>query len=174
VQIVLCAGAPDTPEIASEMAKLVEDVRQRSAAKIVWIDQMLPKAQLITLYSHAAVFVCPSVYEPFGIINLEAMACETPIVASKVGGIPEIVVDGETGLLVSFDTDRPGTFEPRNPERFSEQLAASVNELMRDPERRERMGKAARARVLERFTWSSVAQRTLDFYHDLLGSSSRV
>jgi starch synthase len=169
VQVVLCAGAPDTPEIGAEMAALVDDVRQHAAARIIWIDQMLPKTQLITLYSHAAVFVCPSVYEPFGIINLEAMACETPIVASKVGGIPEIVVDGQTGLLVSFDTAGPGTFEPRDAERFSQQLAAAVNDLMRDPDRRAQMEKAARARVLEHFTWSRVAQQTLAFYRDLLG-----
>lgn len=173
VQIVLCAGAPDTPQIAAEMAALVEDVRHRAAARIVWVDQILAKAQLIALYSQAAIFVCPSVYEPFGIINLEAMACETPVVASKVGGIPEIVVDGQTGLLVSFDAAGPGTFEPRNAEQFSQQLAAAVNDLMRDPDRRARMGKAARARVLERFTWSSVAQHTLDFYRDLLGGSNQ-
>ena len=168
VQVVLCAGAPDTPEIAAEMATLVEEVRKQSAAKIVWVAEMLPKRELIALYSHAAVFVCPSVYEPFGIINLEAMACETPVVASKVGGIPEIVVEGETGLLIGFDADDSGTFEPRRPAQFSEQLAAAVNELMSDPERRDKMGTAGRARVLEHFTWSSVAQRTLDFYRDLI------
>lgn len=169
VQVVLCAGAPDTPEIAAEMAALVENVRTRTAARIVWISEMLPRPEIITLYSHAAVFVCPSVYEPFGIINLEAMACETPVVASAVGGIPEIVVDGETGLLIGFESDDSGTFEPRDPHRFSERLAAAVNELMRDPPRREKMGKAARARVLERFTWSSIAGRTLDFYRHLVG-----
>ena len=168
VQVVLCAGAPDTPEIATEMAALVEEVRKQSAAKIVWVAEMLPKRDIIRLYSHASVFVCPSVYEPFGIINLEAMACETPVIASKVGGIPEIVVDGETGVLIGFDADDSGNFEPRRPAQFSEQLAAAVNELMSDSERREQMGKAGRARVLERFTWSSVAQRTLNFYRDLI------
>ena len=113
------------------------------------------------------MFVCPSVYEPFGIINLEAMACETPVVASAVGGIPEIVVDGETGLLVPLDADDSGTFEPRNPEAFSAALAAAVNELMRDPARRRRMGAAARARVLERFSWEAIAAETMAFYREL-------
>src|SRR5690606_414689 len=122
VQVVLCAGAPDTPEIAAEMKTLVDDVRRDASVPIVWLAEMLPKADVITLYSHAAVFVCPSVYEPFGIINLEAMACETPVVASAVGGIPEIVVDGETGVLVPLDTDDSGTFEPRDPEGFSAAL----------------------------------------------------
>ena len=167
VQVVLCAGAPDTPEIAAEMKTLVEEARARSEAKIIWVEEMLPKPQLITLYSHAAVFVCPSVYEPFGIINLEAMACETPVVASKVGGIPEIVVDGETGVLIEFEADDSGTFEPRDPDGFSKALARHVNDLMTDPDRRRRMGEAARARVLKKFTWAAVAQRTLDFYRDL-------
>ena len=149
------------------MRALVEDAARHSSAPIVWLPEMLPKADVITLYSHAEVFVCPSVYEPFGIINLEAMACETPVVASAVGGIPEIVVDGETGLLVPLDADDSGTFEPRNPEAFSAALAAAVNELMRDPARRRRMGAAARARVLERFSWEAIAAETMAFYREL-------
>jgi alpha-maltose-1-phosphate synthase len=167
VQVVLCAGAPDTPEIAQEMRALVDEARRASAAPIVWLPEMLPKEDVITLYTHAAVFVCPSVYEPFGIINLEAMACETPVVASAVGGIPEIVVDGETGLLVPLEPDDSGTFEPRDPEAFSAALAAAVNDLMADPQRRAAMGAAARKRVLERFSWSAIAVETLDFYRSL-------
>ena len=166
-QVVLCAGAPDTPEIAAEMRQAVDEARREAKAPIVWIPEMLPKEDIITLYTHAAVFVCPSVYEPFGIINLEAMACETPVVASAVGGIPEIVVPGETGVLVPLDSNDSGTFEPRDPGAFSEALAASVNELMADPRRREAMGQAARRRVLERFSWKSIAEQTMAFYREL-------
>ena len=168
VQLVLCAGAPDTPEIAAEMTALVAEVKRDAAAKIIWIPEMLPKADTIVLYTHAAVFVCPSVYEPFGIINLEAMACETPVVASAVGGIPEIVVAGETGLLVSFEPEGGASPEPKHPEQFSSALAAAVNELMAAPERREAMGRAARERVLARFSWRHIAEQTLGFYRDLV------
>lgn len=168
LQVVLCAGAPDTPEIAAEMRTLVEEARESATFPIVWLAEMLPKEEVITLYTHAAVFVCPSVYEPFGIINLEAMACETPVVASAVGGIPEIVVDGETGLLIPLRADESGNFEPRDPAAFSEALAAAVNELMDDPDRRARMGAAARARVLERFSWSAIAAETMRFYGELV------
>jgi alpha-maltose-1-phosphate synthase len=169
MQVVLCAGAPDTPEIASEMSSLVDDVKTRASVRVLWIPEMLPKPDLVTLYSHAAVFVCPSVYEPFGIINLEAMACETPVVASHVGGIPEIVVEGETGVLVRFEADAAaGNFEPRDPEAFAKRLADAVNELTSEPHTRDRMGKAARSRVLEMFTWRSVAKRTAQFYEELL------
>lgn len=171
-QVVLCAGAPDTPEIGEEMRTLVEEARRNSAVPIVWLPEMLPRDEIINLYSHAAVFVCPSVYEPFGIINLEAMACETPVVASAVGGIPEIVVEEETGLLVPLEPDDSGTFEPRDPERFSLALAAAVNQLMADPQRRERMGKAARQRVLEKFSWAAIAAQTLEFYRQLVGQSA--
>jgi glycogen synthase len=173
VQVVLCAGAPDTPEIADEMAALVDEARREAAAPIVWIPEMLPKEDVIVLYSHAAVFVCPSVYEPFGIINLEAMACETPVVASAVGGIPEIVVPGETGLLVAFRDEGGGSPEPRDPDKFSRALAAAVDELMADPERRAAMSAAARARVLAQFSWRRIAELTLDFYRDLLDAPPR-
>jgi alpha-maltose-1-phosphate synthase len=169
MQVVLCAGAPDTPEIAAEMTALVSEAKRESAAEIVWIPEMLPKEDVIALYSHASVFVCPSVYEPFGIINLEAMACETPVVASAVGGIPEIVVPGETGVLIPIETESEASPEPRDPEAFSLALAAAVNELMAAPERRAAMGKAARARVLERFSWAGIAAQTLDFDRHLLG-----
>ena len=167
VQVVLCAGAPDTPEIAAEMGALVAAARLESAAGIVWIPEMLSKPDVIALYSHAALFVCPSVYEPFGIINLEAMACETPVVASAVGGIPEIVVPGETGVLVPLDARDDGSAEPRDPEAFSRALADAVNALMADPARRLAMGRAARARVVAHFSWASIAQATLAFYRSL-------
>ena len=165
VQVVLCAGAPDTKEIGLEMETAVERARG-GEQNIVWIPKMVPKDDIITLYSHAAVFVCPSVYEPFGIINLEAMACETPVVASAVGGIPEIIVPGETGLLVPLEAGED--FEPRDPEGFSKGLAEAVNELLGNPERAAAMGKASRERVEERFSWRAVAGETLDFYRSLL------
>ncbi len=168
LQVVLCAGAPDTPEIAAEMTALVAEVQRDAAAEIVWIPAMLPKPDVIALYSEAAVFVCPSVYEPFGIINLEAMACETPVVASAVGGIPEIVVPGETGLLVPFEAAGGESPEPRDPEAFSAALAAAVNELMADPARRTAMGRAARERVLAQFSWRRIAEITLAFYRELV------
>ena len=168
LQVVLCAGAPDTKEIADEMTALVEEAMRDAAARIVWIPEMLPKEDAIALYTHAAVFVCPSVYEPFGIINLEAMACETPVVASAVGGIPEIVVPGETGLLVPFEPAGGDSPEPRDPDAFSRALAAAVNELMADPERRAAMGVAARERVLAHFSWRRIAEETLGFYEELL------
>ena len=169
VQVVLCAGAPDTPEIGAEMAALVDAVRHQTATPVVWIPEMLPKPDVIALYSAAAVFVCPSVYEPFGIINLEAMACETPVVASAVGGIPEIVVPGETGLLVPFEAEGGGSAEPQDPAAFSLALAAAVNTLIDDPARREAMGRAARERVLAHFSWRAIAEQTVGFYRDLLG-----
>ncbi|HEU4629727.1 MAG TPA: glycogen synthase [Gemmatimonadaceae bacterium] len=168
VQVVLCAGAPDTPEIAAEMTALVQQAKREAAAEVVWVPEMLPKEEVISLYTHAAVFVCPSVYEPFGIINLEAMACETPVVASAVGGIPEIVVPGETGLLVPLEAEGGGSPEPRDAAAFSHALAAAVNELIDAPERRAAMGRAARARVLEQFSWRHIARLTLDFYRELV------
>src|SRR3954452_3145468 len=170
VQVVLCAGAPDTPEIAAEMAAAIDRARTDSAHHIVWIREMLPKETLIRLYTQAAVFVCPSVYEPFGIINLEAMACETPVVASAVGGIPEVVDDGRTGLLVPVDAISATEFEPRDPQRFSRDLALATNLLLRDPVRRQRMGLKARARVEQQFSWSSIARQTLAFYEAVVTS----
>ena len=173
IQVVLCAGAPDTPEMGEEMERLVEEAKRESSARLLWISEMLPKPDVIVLYTHAAVFVCPSVYEPFGIINLEAMACETPVVASAVGGIPEIIVHGETGLLVPLESQGGGSAEPRDPGSFSQALADGINELMRDPDRRAAMGRASRARVLERFSWASIAATTLDFYRSLLDEGPR-
>jgi starch synthase len=145
----------------------VEQARRDAAVPIIWIPQMLPREEIIPLYTHASVFVCPSVYEPFGIINLEAMACETPVVASAVGGIKEVVIPGETGLLVSFEAASPLNFEPRDPAQFVHDLAAGVNQLLDDPERRRKMGLQSRDRVERHFSWSSIARRTLDFYSDL-------
>lgn len=173
VPVVLCAGAPDTPGIAEEMKQLVNEVKRDTDAAVLWIPEILPRVDLVSLYSHAAVFVCPSVYEPFGIINLEAMACETPVVAAAVGGIPEIVVHGETGLLVPFAAESKDSPEPRDPDGYSRALAAAISELLRDPERRQTMGKAARRRVVEHFSWKHIAELTLDFYRSLVANRLR-
>jgi alpha-maltose-1-phosphate synthase len=165
LQIVLAAGAPDTPEIGEEMAARIAAVSARRAG-VIWIREMLPRTEMIQLYEHAAVFCCPSVYEPFGIINLEAMACETAVVASRVGGIPEVVVPEKTGLLVDLAL-RPGTYEPANPAAFSAALAAAINRLAADPDLRARMGRAGRRRVLEHFSWDAIAETTLELYRSL-------
>ncbi len=169
-QVVLCAGAPDTEEIGKEMAEKVEQARTESPNEIIWISRIVPKRDIVTLYSHAAVFVCPSVYEPFGIINLEAMACETPVVAAAVGGIPEIIVNNETGLLVPFAPVSANNFEPRDPAQFSYDLAQNVNTLLAEPARLRAMGIKSRERVEQYFSWISVARQTLAFYQELLSS----
>jgi alpha-maltose-1-phosphate synthase len=165
-QIVLCAGAPDTPEIAEEMKDAVESAK-RKRSDVIWIDEMVDRNAVIELYSHAAVFCCPSIYEPFGIINLEAMACETAVVASAVGGIKEVVVNGETGFLVPIEQMKQSPFEPLNPEKFSRDLAAKINELMRDRHLQEKFGKAGRKRAEERFSWSAIARQTKALYETL-------
>jgi len=167
-EVVLCAGAPDTPEIGREMAEAVEHARSSTSAHIVWIADMISRDRIIALYTHAAVFVCPSVYEPFGIINLEAMACETAVVASAVGGIPEVVADGETGLLVPTDPAGETDVEPRDPERFARDLAASITSLLEDAPRRTHMAAAGRRRVEQEFGWPSIAERTVAFYQRLI------
>ena len=167
-QVVLCAGAPDTEEIEQEMTERVEAAREAGGHDITWIPEMLPKDDIITIYSHAAVFVCPSVYEPFGIINLEAMACRTPVVAAAVGGIPEIVVDGETGYLVPFESKSGEDADPEHPEAYSRDLAEKVNVLMNDAELREEMADKSRRRVEEIFSWDQIAEETLAFYERLL------
>lgn len=166
-QVVLCAGAPDTPEIAEEMKSAVA-AAQKEREGVIWIEQMVDTKAKIEFYSHAAAFVCPSIYEPFGIINLEAMACETPVVASAVGGIKEVVVSGETGLLVQLDQLQESPFEPRNPDEFSRDLAAAVNELMADPAKCEAFGKAGRRRAEELFGWDAIAKKTVELYESLV------
>ena len=165
-QVVLCAGAPDTPEIGREMKEAVEKVKAKRDG-VIWIDEMVDKATVRELYSHASVFCCPSIYEPFGIINLEAMACETAVVATAVGGIKEVVVDGETGFLVPLDQMEESPFEPRNPEKFARDLAARINQLMADPELCEKFGRAGRKRAEEKFGWPAVAQQTKALYEGL-------
>lgn len=167
-QIVLCAGAPDTEDIAREMEEAVADARAYGRHDILWIADMLPRDEIIALYAAAAVFVCPSVYEPFGIINLEAMACETAVVASAVGGIPGIVKEGETGTLVPFEARGFTDFEPKDARRFSRDLAEAVNRLLDDEALRRRMGEAGRRRVVEEYSWRAVAERTVRFYEDVL------
>jgi alpha-maltose-1-phosphate synthase len=158
-QLVIVASSPDTPEIGAEVGALAERVRAERG-NLVRIDRFLPLEELIHLHSSAAVFVCPSIYEPFGLVNLEAMACETAVVASRVGGIPEIVVDGETGYLVDYD--------PADPESFTTALAARVEELLSDPALAARMGKAGRARAIQQFSWPAIAARTVELYDSLL------
>jgi alpha-maltose-1-phosphate synthase len=172
VHVVLCAGAPDTREIAAEMEAAVASVRS-THPNVTWIAEMVDKPTVRQLYSHAAVFACPSVYEPFGIINLEAMACETAVVASAVGGIPEVVVDRETGLLVPFEPAGGTSIEPRDPDRFERDLAAAISELMRDPGRRVAMGRAGRRRAVDHFGWDAIARQTVDLYRPLILADAR-
>lgn len=164
-QVVLCAGAPDTPEIAAEMREKVEQARHVNP-HILWIEKMVTKPEAIQLYSHAGVFCCPSVYEPFGIINLEAMACGAPVVASAIGGILEVVVDGETGYLVPFAPDAVTGF-PAEPDRFARDLAAKISELLADPRKCRGFGDAGRRRVEEHFAWSAIADQTIVLYESL-------
>jgi starch synthase len=166
LQVVLCAGAPDTKEIGEEMTERVAEV-SAGHADVTWIREMLPRPEVIQLYSHAAVFCCPSVYEPFGIINLEAMACETAVVASAVGGIPEVVVPGVTGLLVDLAI-REGTFDPVDPAQFSADLAAAINRVGLDPSLRERFGREGRRHVEAHFSWAAIAQQTVELYRSLV------
>ena len=165
-QVVLCAGAPDTPEIAAELRQKVDEAR-RHHPRIVWIEKMVTKPQAIQLYSNCQVFCCPSVYEPFGIINLEAMACRAPVVASAVGGIKEVVVEGETGYLVPFDQD-PVTSFPTDPEKFARDLAARLNQMLEDPERCRQFGDAGRKRVEDIFSWTAIAHQTIELYERLI------
>jgi starch synthase len=162
-QLVLCAGAPDTAELADEVARGVENLRAERG-NVVWLDQMLRKDEVVQLLSHATVFVCPSIYEPLGIVNLEAMACEAAVVATDTGGIPEVVEDGVTGLLVPFAVREDGSGDPLDPHGFVEGIAGRVNELVADPARATAMGKAGRARAVESFGWSVVAKRTEALY----------
>ena len=170
-QIVLCAGAPDTQEIGREMKEAIGQVQAKRAG-VIWVDEMVDKATVRELYSNAEVFCCPSIYEPFGIINLEAMACETAVVATAVGGIKEVVVDGETGFLVPIDQMEESPFEPRDPEKFARDLAARINQLMADPALCEKFGRAGRKRAEEKFGWPAIALETMALYERLLAGRS--
>jgi starch synthase len=162
-QIVLLAGAPDTQEIAAEVTELADSLKQ-SRDGVVWVQAMLPKPEVIQVLSHATVFVCPSVYEPMGIVNLEAMACETAVVATATGGIPEVVADGTTGLLVPIEQAHDGTGTPLEPERFVADLRDRIAELLEEPDRARTMGRAGRERAVTQFSWSAVAERTIEVY----------
>jgi len=168
VQIVLLAGAPDTEEIKAEVIGLTDALREGRSGTVVWVEEMLPRAKVIAVLSHATVFLCPSVYEPLGIVNLEAMACGAAVVATATGGIPEVVVDGETGWLVPIEQVTDGTGTPIDPDKFVADLAATINDAVSDPERAARMGAAGRTRAVEHFSWTSIAERTVEVYRHVL------
>jgi starch synthase len=165
-QLVLCAGSADTPELGAEVERLVGELRAARDG-VVWLEQMLPKVDVIQLLSHATVFACPSIYEPLGIVNLEAMACEAAVVATATGGIVEVVDDDETGLLVPIEPGDDGTGAPRDPQRFADDFSERVNALVRDPERADAMGRAGRRRAIEHFSWPMIAEQTSELYHSL-------
>ncbi|MCA2214896.1 glycogen synthase [Jidongwangia harbinensis] len=168
-QIVLLAGAPDTKEIAAEVEGLAAQLRgARDPDGVIWVQDMLPKHEVVQVLTHASVFVCPSIYEPMGIVNLEAMACETAVVATATGGIPEVVADGETGLLVPIEQADDGTGTPLYPDRFVADLAAALTELLADESRARAMGLAGRRRAVEKFSWSTIAEDTMAVYRSLL------
>ncbi|MDU8884714.1 glycogen synthase [Yeosuana sp. MJ-SS3] len=166
-QVVLCAGAPDTEDIAKEMENSVAEAK-KTRDNIIWIDKMLDKKDVIQLYSHADVFCCPSIYEPFGIINIEAMACNTAVVASAVGGIKEVVVHGETGLLIPLEQQREAPFEPVNPDKFSQDLAIAINKVIQNPDLKKTMANNGRRRVEETFDWQAIAKQTEALYQSLI------
>ncbi len=167
VQLVLCLGAADTPELAAETAELIAGL-QAERDGVVVIERMLPRRELIQVLSHATAFACPSIYEPLGIVNLEAMACGAAVVASATGGIPEVVAHGETGLLVPLEQVTDGTGTPLDPQKFVDDFAAALNEVVSDPEKARAMGEAGRRRAEENFSWDSIAQTTLDVYRSVL------
>lgn len=169
VQIVLCAGAPDTPEIEAEVSSLAEGLA-RDRTGVVWIREMLPRPDVVALLTAATVFACPSIYEPLGIVNLEAMACETAVVATATGGIPEVVVDGQTGLLVPIEQATDGTGTPLDPDRYVADFATALTEVVTDADRAAAMGRAGRARAEKSFSWASIARQTLDVYAAALSS----
>lgn len=167
VQVVLCAGAPDTPEIAREVAGLVKDLQQKRSG-VVLIDTVLPREKLTQLLTHATTFVCPSVYEPLGIVNLEAMACGAPVVGTATGGIPEVVLDGETGIIVPIDQVDDGTGTPRDPDAFVRDLAAGLTRMVSDPERAREMGRRGLQRAVDTFSWKQIGRDTVEVYETLL------
>lgn len=167
VQVVLCAGAPDTPEIMAEVKALMTELGQGRDG-VLWIPEMLPRHEVIALESHATTFVCPSVYEPLGIVNLEAMACEAAVVATRTGGIPEVVVPGETGWLVDIEQVQDGTGTPVDPDRFVDDLAAALNEAVSDVDRARAYGVAGRKRAVDQFSWHAIGDRTMEVYRSIL------
>jgi starch synthase len=167
VQLVLCAGAPDTPGILAEVTELVEAL-QKERSGVVWIDRLLPQPELSAVLTAGTVFVCPSVYEPLGIVNLEAMACGLPVVGTATGGIPEVVADGVTGRLVPIDQLTDGTGTPTDPEVFVADLARTLTEVLADPDRAAEMGRAGRVRAEEMFSWGQIAASTREIYAGLL------
>ncbi len=171
-QVVFCASAPDTPEIGLEVHERVSRLAGQRQG-VFWIEEMLPRPELVQLMSHASVFVCPSIYEPFGLINVEAMACGVPVVASQVGGIPEIIRDGETGFLVPFERSGDPYGTPADPVAFAAAIAGRVNELLGSPLTAKRFGEAGRARVLEHFTWGAIAEKTLAVYQEAVAAAAR-
>lgn len=168
VQLVLCLGAADTPELAAETARLIEELQSKREG-VILIERMLPRRELIQVLSHATAFACPSIYEPLGIVNLEAMACGAAVVASATGGIPEVVQHGETGLLVPLEQVTDGTGTPLNPEKFVADFAAALNDVVADPARARKMGIAGRRRAEEHFSWESITETTLEVYRSVLG-----
>jgi starch synthase len=167
VQLVLCLGAADTPELAAETARLIEELQTKREG-VVLIERMLPRRELIQVLSHATAFACPSIYEPLGIVNLEAMACGAAVVASATGGIPEVVQHGETGLLVQLEQVTDGTGTPLDPEKFVSDFAAALNQVVADPARAREMGIAGRRRAEEHFSWESITETTLEVYRSVL------
>ncbi|WP_193104523.1 glycogen synthase [Brachybacterium sp. FME24] len=170
-QVVLCAGAPDTPEIAHEVDTLVGELAAERG-NVHLITEMLPRHELTQILSHATTFVCPSVYEPLGIVNLEAMACGIPVVASATGGIPEVVADGETGYLVQLEQLTDGTGTPVDPDRYVADLTAALVRMVSDPQRAKEMGEASRRRAAEHFSWTSIAERTLEVYRRVIAQGT--
>jgi starch synthase len=168
-QLVFLAGAPDTPDIAAEVEALVAELRNTREG-VIWIQEMLPKREVIQVLTHATVFVCPSIYEPMGIVNLEAMACETAVVATATGGIPEVVADGETGLLVPIEQATDGSGTPLDPDRFVADLASAITALLEYPQRAAEMGRAGRRRAVEHFSWTAIAEQTMQVYQSVLKS----
>jgi starch synthase len=171
VQLVLCLGAADTPELAAETARLIEELQSKRTGVVV-VERMLPRNELIQVLSHATAFACPSIYEPLGIVNLEAMACGAAVVASATGGIPEVVDHGVTGLLVELEQVTDGTGTPLDPEKFVTEFAAALTEVVSDPARARAMGEAGRRRAEEHFSWESITETTLEVYRSVLPKDS--
>lgn len=171
-QVILCAGAPDTPEIMAEVEGLVREL-QAERDGIVWISEMLDRAHMIALLTGSTMFVTPSIYEPLGIVNLEAMACGLPVVATNTGGIPDVVVEGETGFLVPIEQVNDGTGKPLHPEQFEQDMAARITEMLSDPQRAKAMGQAGRQRALEEFTWEAIGDKTVALYEEIIAGRAR-